>query len=192
MPPQYNDLSDLDLISLIKRDDHVAYRELFFRYTGVLYTHAYLKLQDREEARDAVQEVFSMLWSKRESIDFQSNVSGYLYTALRNRVLNIFSKNKIRAGYIASLSDYRKNYCSETDYLTRTNQLKAIVEKEIKNMPEKMREVFSLSRNHHLSHREIAEKLGISENTVKNHVHGALKILRTKLGLFNYLVFLIF
>lgn len=192
MLPQYNNLSDLDLTSLIKKDDHVAYRELFFRYTGVLYTHAYLKLQDREEARDAVQEVFSNLWSKRDSMDFQSNVSGYLYTAIRNRVLNILSRNKIKSNYIASLGEYRKNYAAGTDHLTRTNQLKAIVGKEMENMPEKMREVFSLSRNHHLSHREIAELLGISENTVKNHVHGALKILRTKLGLINYLLYTIF
>lgn len=190
MPFNYNDLSDFDLISLIKTDDHVAYRELFFRYTGVLYTHAYLKLQDREEARDAVQEVFSTLWSKRSSLDFQSNVSGYLYSSVRNRVLNILSRNKTKSNYIASLSDYRKNYSDETDHLTRTNQLQALIDKEMKNMPEKMREVFSLSRNHQLSHREIAEKLGISEHTVKNHVHGALKILRIKLGLVNYLLFL--
>ncbi len=190
MPPKYNDLSDFDLVSLIKTDDHVAYRELFFRYTGVLYTHAYVKLQDREEARDAVQEVFSTLWSKRDSLEFQSNVSGYLYSSVRNRVLNILSRNKIKSNYITSLSDYRKSYSDETDHLTRTNQLQAIIDKEMKNMPEKMREVFSLSRNHQLSHREIAEKLGISENTVKNHVHGALKILRIKLGLANYLFFL--
>lgn len=191
MLPRYNNLSDLDLIFLIKRDDHVAYRELFFRYTGVLYTHAYLKLQDREEARDAVQEIFLNLWTKRNGLEFQSNVSGYLYTALRNKVLNILTRNKVKSNYTGSLNTFRKNYVSETDHLARTNQLKAIVDREVQQMPEKMREIFSLSRNHQLTHREIAEKLGISENTVKNQVHSALKILRLKLGLLNYL-FLIF
>ncbi|MNL67317.1 RNA polymerase sigma factor [compost metagenome] len=67
----------------------------------------------------------------------------------------------------------------------------AMIEKEIAALPQKMREVFELSRKQNLSHKEIAEQLGISEQTVSKQVTNALKILKTKLGLMLYLVFLI-
>lgn len=189
--PAYTDLNDFDLMALIKKDDHEAYQEIYLRYTGILYTHAYAKLQDREEAKDVVQDVLSYLWSKRTTIEFQLNISGYLYTSLRNKILNIIAHKKIASTYVDSLQSFLDKGKEDTDHLTRTNQLKVIVETEIANMPAKVREIFDLSRNKHLSHREIALKLGISEKTVKNQVNTALKILRNKLGIVNYLHFLI-
>lgn len=188
----YNDKTDFELVSLLKEDDHAAYREIYYRYTGILFSHAFSKLQDRDEARDVVQEVFSTLWSKRSVIQFQLNISGYLYVTLRNKILNIMAHKKVKIEYISSLQNYLNETNADTDFLTRTNQLKVIIEDEISKMPIRMREIFELSRKGHLSHREIAEELGISEKTVKDHVNNALKRLRLKLGLFNYLLFFFF
>jgi len=188
----YNDLNDFDLMSLIKKDDHDAYREIYYRYTAVLYTHAYTRLQNREEAKDVVQDVFSYLWSKRSTLDFQTNISGYLYTSLRNKILNIIAHKKIEINYSGSLQAFLDQNEADTDHLTRTNQLRAIIEHEVVNMPSKMREIFEMSRKKHLSHREIAQELGISEKTVKKQINNALKILRMKLGIANYLFFLFF
>ena len=52
----------------------------------------------------------------------------------------------------------------------------------ISNMPPKMREVYQLSRQEHLSHKEIAARLGISEETVKKHIQHALQLIKTSLG----------
>jgi len=188
----YNDMTDFELVSLLKEDDHAAYREIYFRYTGILFSHAFSKLQDRDEAKDVVQEVFSTLWSKRSTIQFQLNISGYLYVTLRNKILNIIAHRKVKTEYISSLQHYLNEVNSNTDFLARTNQLKIIIEDEISKMPVRMREIFELSRKNHLSHREIAEKLGISEKTVKDHVNNALRRLRLKLGLVNYFLFLFF
>lgn len=188
----YNDLTDFELVSLLKEDDHAAYREIYYRYTAVLYAHAFSKLQDRDEAKDVVQEVFSKLWSKRSVIQFRLNISGYLYITLRNKIINIIAHRKIQSEYLSSLHDYLGQAHEDTDFLARTNQLRAIIEEEVSKMPIRMREVFELSRKNNLSHKEIAEKLGISEKTVKDHVNNALKILRLKLGLLNYFLFLLF
>lgn len=188
----YNDLSDFELVALIKRDDHDAYREIYYRYTSILFTHAYSKLQDRDEAKDLVQDVLSNLWLKRNTVQIQTNISGYLYISLRNRIINSIAHKKIQTEYLDSLQEYLNKTNADTDFLTRTNQLTAIVEAEVLKMPVRMREIFELSRKDHLTHRQIAEKLGISEKTVKDHINNALKILRIKLGSYNYLLFLFF
>jgi RNA polymerase sigma-70 factor (ECF subfamily) len=75
--------------------------------------------------------------------------------------------------------------------LVREKQLAAIIEREIAALPPKMREVFVLSRKEYLTHKEIAELLGISEQTVSKHVTNALKILRVKLGAVAYILLII-
>lgn len=185
-------MTDFELVNLLKEDDHAAYREIYHRYTGILISHAYSKLQNRDEAKDVVQEVFSSLWSKRSTIHFQLNISGYLYITLRNKIINILAHRRIQTDYKNSLQLYLNQSHEGTDFLARSNQLRAIIEAEIAKMPVRMREVFELSRKSQLSHKEIAEKLGISEKTVKDHVKNALKTLRLKLGIINYLLFLYF
>ncbi|MNH46718.1 RNA polymerase sigma factor [compost metagenome] len=66
-----------------------------------------------------------------------------------------------------------------------------MIDREIASLPPKMQEVFLMSRKDNLSHKEIADKLGITEPTVKKQVNNALKTLRVKLGLFAYLIFLL-
>ncbi|MNY44980.1 RNA polymerase sigma factor [compost metagenome] len=66
-----------------------------------------------------------------------------------------------------------------------------MIDREIASLPPKMKEVFLMSRKDNLSHKEIADKLGIAEPTVKKQVNNALKTLRVKLGLFAYLIFLL-
>jgi RNA polymerase sigma-70 factor (ECF subfamily) len=68
------------------------------------------------------------------------------------------------------------------DYLVREKELGQLIENEIVRLPEKMQEVFRMSRQSHLSHKEIAQGLGLSETTVKKHVNNALKVLRPKFG----------
>ncbi|WP_183579689.1 RNA polymerase sigma factor [Mucilaginibacter sp. X5P1] len=186
---KYNPLTDQQLASLLKDGDHGAYKEIYNRYTGILYRHAFAKLQDREEAKDIVQELFITLWDKYEQIDFQTNLAGYLYRMLQNRILNLIAHKKVASQYIDSLQEFIDYGEAITDHLVRINDLKDLIEREIAGLPDKMREVFELSRKSYLSHKEIAEKLDISEKTVKNQINGALKILRKKLGVAIFFLF---
>jgi len=177
----HKNLDDEQLFNLIKLGDDIAYKEIYERYFDVLYIHAYKKLQDDAEAQDIVQEVFSILWHKRKEIALQKNLSGYLYTSIRNRIFNYFSHKKVESTYIQSFRSFCLSYENFTDHLVREKELAKIIEMEIQILPPKMREVFELSRKYHLSHQEIAERLNISVKTVKRQVSNALLILRTKL-----------
>lgn len=178
----YRNLSDSVLFSLYKEGDRRAYTEIYNRYSGALYAHALKRLNDREEAKDVIQELFTYLWLHRRKITIQTQLSGYLYKATRNRVINILAHREVANYYIDSLE--LLNNQGHTDDLVRQNQLAELIEKEINFLPSKMREVFLLSRKRYLSHCEIAEELQISELTVKKQVANALKMLRTRLSPF--------
>jgi RNA polymerase sigma-70 factor (family 1) len=188
MASNYESTSDTELVDLLKSGNRLAYTEIYHRYKIVLHSHAYKWMRDREEAKDIIHELFTFLWDKRESIHFNSNLSGYLYVSLRNKIFNRVSRKKIESEYVSSLQSFIDQGNCITDHLVREKQLANLIEKEIAALPQKMREVFELSRKSNLSHKEIAEQLDLSDQTVRKHIQHALKILRTRLGLYMFLV----
>jgi len=187
----YSILTDTDLADLLRSGDKSAFAEIYNRYKFILHNHAWNKTRDTAEAQDALQEVFATIWSKRETINIGSNLSGYLYCAIRNHILNVIARKEVQSRYISSISDFASKSKSVTDHRVRENMLKERIENEIAALPPKMREVFILSRKQHLTHKEIAQIMGTSEQTVKKQMANTLKVLRSKLGLLTYLYLLI-
>jgi len=184
---QPQSLTDHELTVLLSEGDSTAYTILYERYFGVLYLHARKKIRDSEEARDAVQDTFISLWKNKLNIDASKGIAPYLYTSLRNRIIDFFAKQDINSRYISSFSEFDKETYCTTDHLIREKQLIEIIDKEISGLPPRMKEIFGLSRKEHLSHKEIAEQLGLSEHTVRTQVKQALRLLRNRLGFLLYL-----
>lgn len=187
----YHTLSDQELTALLHEGDERAFTEIYDRYHSLLYIYAHKKLQNKEEAQDIVQEVLTALWTRRFVFSMHASLPSYLFTAVRNKALDLFSHKKVEARYLASLQNFIEDAGIQTDFLIRENDLKTLIEKEIQSLPPKMKEVFKLSRNNKLSHKEIANLMDISEQTVSTHIKKALRILRVRLGLFNYLIILL-
>ncbi len=191
--PEYKGHSDDDLLSLLKGGDHSAYTEIYDRYNGVLYVFAYRRLKNREEAKDLIHELFLKLWADRAIISERFVLAAYLYSSLRNRVINLITHQKVASRYLDSFSHYLGDpSTNNADYLVRHNELYKVIENEIANLNPRTRKVFELSRKMNLSRKEIAEKLDISEETVKSHMHSALRVLKVKLSALFCLIFLIF
>lgn len=188
---KYSAYSDQELSTLVRGGDRIAYTEIYHRYSGLLYVFAYNKLRSRDEAKDILQELFTAIWNGRMEMEFKTSLSGYLYTSITNKIIKLIAHQKVQNNYINSIKNSLAVQTDITDHLLRENQLRALIEKEVDALPDKMREIFLLSRKANLSHKEIAGQLGIAETTVKKQVSNAVKILRVKLGIFAYLVFLI-
>jgi len=188
--PVYREYPNQQLALLLRQGDRQAFAEIYQRFKGPLYAHAYRKVWDEAEADDLVHDLFAALWDRRESLELTGQLSSYLYTAIRNRVFKLIAKKGVSSAYVTSIKAAIERGDCVTDHLVRTNMLSELIEREIAALPPKMREVFLLSRKAGLSHREIAGQLEISEETVKKHVHHALRVLRVKLGLLVYLYML--
>lgn len=180
----FNEMNDWELLALLRAGKHAAYVVIYKRYWAILFRHALKMLKDDEEAKDVVQDVFTVLWTKGADLNVNVNLSSFLYSAIRNRVLDLIAKNKVRGNYLAQLDRFIDNGSFSTDDLIREKELAANIEAEIAHLPTKMREVFELSRKANFSYKQIAQELGISDNTVKKQINNALKILKLKFGIF--------
>lgn len=184
----FTHVTDNDLINHIRQGSNGAFEEVYDRYWGMMYIHAYKMLKDEDDAKDVVQELFTNLWANCSALELRVSLKAYLHTALRNRILNLFNSQKVRNSYVESLSLYFQEQHLVAEERFREKELGHIIEQEISNLPEKMRNVFELSRKKHLSHKEIAAELQISDKTVKKQINNAIKILKLKIS---YLFFLL-
>ncbi|WP_348051033.1 sigma-70 family RNA polymerase sigma factor [Mucilaginibacter sp.] len=181
----YKNLTDSQLISLLQESDHAAYTEIYNRYFYLSYVEAYKKLRDEEQAKDVVQDIFTQFWFKREAELSGVNLAGYFYMAVRHKIFSLFAHEQVKVKYADSLKYFFDSVESvPTDHLVREKELKAHIEKSIQALPWKMRRVFELSKKENLSHTEIATMLNTNENNVSQHISGALRVLKTKLGAF--------
>lgn len=187
----YQNLSDRELTTLLHEGDERAFTEIFERYHSLLYIYAHKKLNNKQEAQDIIQEVLTTLWIRRCDFLMRTSLSSYLFTAVRNKALDLFLHKKVEAKYLTSLQYFIEDAGVQTDFLIRENDLKSLIEKEIQLLPPRMKEVFQLSRKSKLSHKEIAGLMDISEQTVSTQIKKALRILRVRLGLFIYLIILL-
>jgi len=187
----YKTLSDWELATLLNESDERAFSEIYLRYHSLLLIYVNKKLLNKQESEDIIQEVMTSLWKNRSEFHIQTSLTSYLYTAARNRCLDLFSHRKVESRYITSLQNFIQENANRTDYLIRENELKALITKEIELLPPKMREIFLLSRSKSMSHREIADILAISEHTVSTQIKRALRRLRIRLGLFTWLYMII-
>lgn len=179
----YNTLSDIELTALLKGGDHAAFTEVFNRYHALLYAHAFNKLRDEEDADDAVQEIFTKLWVKRDFLETENNLAGYLFRSIRNSIFDLIKHKKVVTAYEESFKGFVDSSSVKTDHLIREKQFAALIEKEIAALPPRMREVFELRRKENLSNKEIALRMDIAESTVADQMKKALKVLRIRIGL---------
>ncbi len=178
----YQTYGDVQLFDLIRKGEQKAYAEMYGRYWAVLYRHALHMVRDEEMAEDILQDVFLNLWDKAPQIHLRSNIANYLYTAVRNRIFDQWSHARVKEKYADSYREFLRQGVCETDFMVREKELRRLIEQEVASLPENLRKSFELSRNAHLTYHEISEELGISENSVRNNVSRALKVLKDKFG----------
>lgn len=126
---------------------------------------------------DVTQEVFVKFWensSKFESID---NIRGFLYLTAKNASINLLRRSILDEKLVSSIID---NYELEpsVDLLVFRKEYSAYIDKVLETLPQQSRVIFKMCKVEGRSYEEIAERLGISKNTVKKHIVRSLSVLR--------------
>ena len=181
MLPKYNTLSDKELLVFLKEESRDAFAEIYRRYWSLMYMHALKMLRDGDDTRDVLQDVFTCLWLNRETIDHNSNLAGYLYTCTKNKVLDLIARQRVRANYLDSLASFIEANSNRIIDNISEKELAQALEIEIQQLPAKMRQIFEMRIYKHLTYKEIAAELSISDKTVKKQISNAIKTLRPRL-----------
>lgn len=185
-------LAQNELISLIQDGDISAFDEFYKQNWRPLYQKAYHATGSVEDAKDLVQNVFINFWDARYSIDVNRYHVSYLFTSLRNGIINLYKKDAVKQRGLEELLhfDNQAAYTSEDNYIAK--ELAHSLNTQVEELPQKMQRVFVLSRYEHLSINEISETLNITPRTVKNQLSNALRILRTRVSTYGIILFYIF
>ena len=166
-----------------------SFKELFFTYHGRLVLFANKFTYDKQAAQDLVQDTFLKLWEKTEDMSSIESPKAYLFQSVRNSCINyqrhLNIKKSAREELVSKLDSMEKSMYFDLD-----DPLHSLFEKEIeekvdelvRSLPEKCRQVFTMSRQDYLKNKQIAEKLGISVKMVEKHISKALSILRAGLS----------
>lgn len=178
-------MEEKELVILLKNGNHDAFERLYNTYWSQVYNFCRLYIKSVEDTKEIVQQVFIKIWEARTLIKEDENFKGFLFIITRNLIFNInkktFNENFYKFSVLAAFSG-EPGY--EIEEEISATQLKEYIYQLIDTLPPRQREVFLLSRKSHLSYKEIAVRLGISERTVENHITKAMKYLRENLGLF--------
>jgi RNA polymerase sigma-70 factor (ECF subfamily) len=170
-----------ELISLIKAGDLKAFADFYHLYSSKVYRFAYDYLKCREDAEEVVQEVFIKIWEKRNEIRKDLSLNAFMFTIAHNTTLNLLRKRKngvyAKAKYFGEMSTSHLHV--EEDLIS--NELAKSAQVAIDALPVQRKKVYLLSRQYHLTYKEIAAKLNISTKTVEVHMTHALSDIRKRL-----------
>lgn len=174
----------IDERSLVLRlidGDEDAFCELYASYKNRLIYFAMRFLKSREYAEDVFQDAFTVIWQGRRFINPDTSFSSYLYTIVRNRVLNqlrdLDNQDKLKEQILAQAVDYTE----DTKHRIMADDLRHLIACAMQQLTVRQREIFRMSREKQMSHQEIADALGISINTVQEHISTSLRVLRVYL-----------
>lgn len=164
---------------MLQTPDKDFITHVYNKFWKELYVVAYRRLRSEEDVEDMLQDLFISLIDNRVSLESDYQVRAFLHKRLKSRIIDFYRKELVKSAF--EVHENRTSEVSDMQSDTRLlyGELGALVQNEICNMPEKMKEIFLLSREEQLSNEEIAKQLNLSNQTVRNQVSTALKRIRT-------------
>ena len=173
--------SEKATISAFVNGSEGAFSELFRKYYPRLLHFVIKMVKSRHDAEEIVQEVFIKLWNIRHKVNTENSFKSFLFTITRNMAFDYLKKAIRHDELTEALWDKLELIKNNTEEAILFEDCKRITKKAIETLPPRKQLILKLSRENGLTHEEISHRLGISKNTVKNHMIEALKSLKSYL-----------
>lgn len=178
-----------ETIKKLREGSYEAFDTLYNMYADSLYGFALLHTKSKESAEDIVQETFLKLWNMRTSLSLEGSFKSMLFTIAKHDMIDAFRRQINRPEF----EDYIQ-FCEEENLIDNSSVEKILYDDFLEKLAlakQKLtpaqRRIFELSREEGFNNAEIASLSNLSEQTVKNHLSSALKILREELQKYNFL-----
>jgi RNA polymerase sigma-70 factor (ECF subfamily) len=152
---------------------------MYLKFWKELYIVAFRRLRDEAQVEDILQDLFLSLLESNYDLENENAVRALLHARLKSRIIDFFRKALLKVTYENREALKTEAAPLSSDDRLMNRELESVVLQEINNLPEKMKEIFLLSREEMLSNDEIADRLNISNKTVRNQLSTALKRIKT-------------
>ena len=171
-----------ELLEKIKKSDTLAFKKLFHNYYDSLFRFVIYKVKDRDLAEDIAQETFLRVWKNREKIKPEKSFFSLIARISTNLCFDYFRHIEVRNRHKNQIPDFAKSHYDNPQAMTDLEILQEKIQDLVnKELPEKCRNIFILSRIEGKTNAEIADILSLSIRTVENQIYRALKILKKHL-----------
>lgn len=179
--PIYLDIdNNKSVITALKAGEEKVFDAVYRHYFRRLCAFCSQYVSEQEEIEEIVQETMMWLWENRCSLLAELTLKTLLFTIVKNKALNRLSHLEIRRKVHQEIVEKFENEFDNPDFYLG-NELLRLYEEALKQLPEEYREAYEMSRNQHLTHKEIAERLNVSPQTVNYRIGQSLKLLRVAL-----------
>jgi RNA polymerase sigma-70 factor (ECF subfamily) len=173
--------NERELFVQIADGNEAAFAEVFYHYRARLYPFIKKIVRSEEAAEDILQEVFVSLWRNRGAMTGVENHRAYIFTMANNKSFNYLKSVAVQRRGLAEVRNQEDDFTNNTQELIDLHQSQVLINELVEQLPPQKKLIYKLTREEGLSHEEIAQRLKISKNTVKNHLIEALKFLRERL-----------
>lgn len=173
---------EVDVLTQVALGDERAFARLFMWYSGPLASFVQRMTNAVDVTEEIIQDVFVLIWQRRNTLTGIKNFDDYLFVVTRNQTYATLKK--LAAVRVKQLA-IEKQQLVEAEWAALedpTDSLRQQIEIVVDRLPLQQRRAYSLSRYERLKHEEIAERMGISSETVKKHIQAAVKSIRQQLA----------
>lgn len=179
-------------LALFEEGDERAFSRIFDLYYDLIFQKVFRFCRNKEEAEEITQEAFIQLFIHRDKIKDCDGFFPYLYITAKRLAISFYRKKVVRQEY---QNEWKKNwqeYDQPTEVALDGKYLKGILSEVLEELPPQQQLIYRMNKLEGYSYQEIAEKAGLSKNTVRNHLSLASKFIRLKLEKILFLAMLIY
>ncbi len=175
--------NEKELARQIAEGNETAYKVLFDTYWDHIYSVAFVLTKSSAYSEDIVQEIFLKIWRKRQELATVEKLESYLFIIARNYIYDELKKQHREVKFRKQLLNwFEENSSRNPEQELLFNESNKLLELAIKRLTPQQQLIYKMTREQGLSHLQVAEKLNISTNTVRNHIVNSLKTIREYLN----------
>ena len=168
-----------ELLEKIAEGNEVAFKTLFEKYRDKLYSYIYRITKSSEVAEEIVMDVFLKLWLGKEMAREIDHFDGFLFRVAQNKAID-FLRSANRSPTLRNLvwDEMQAAGDQEADSRVICTEIQTTIREAVGQLSPQRQLVYQMSREYNLSHEQIASRLNLSKNTIKNHVVESLRFIR--------------
>ncbi len=167
-----------ELLSLLKKGDQEAFAQLYHLYSERLFLNLLKLVKSEQVAEELLQDIFILIWEKRQIIEIQQSFRSYIFRIGENKVSDFFRKAKRDKNLYAQIKAGTSEQYTHIEEALLSRENSELLRKAIEILPPQRKQIFELCKLQGRSYNEVSQQLGISTSTINDHIVKATKAIR--------------